>query len=634
MVKSLLVEPTSLELPSATGSLRSALWRAATSTRSLSIVGVAIWVPLGLVRGAARQAPNGFTVGIGRFLLGLVALVVIAIVASWLVRKTILRKQSSYRSTVIRTFFAYLTTLGVVGISQLLLSFGADIGPSFSVARVLPSLFLLYVVGCLLDYFDDFRANLRALIDEQANLTSLREHSAEQLFEMRNDIIDRLQLKVWPAMRELTFGLDRLRNVQAVSAYQLISAASEIREKLIRTVREFSYDVQDTSNTTSLKVRRRFGKKPVGPLTDWRRVLITFPMAQPFRPLLVALTLFVSTIGNIEHVNPYVAFIGTTAAAMCVAIVLLTARALVTPLLQQINSIVGWLICIAVYTVAAGSVFIPLYWTVAFAGYPHPGGVVVSSVAVLLLCLVWGLLGSAQQNAAEVAASLQQMISLTRLEVAALERERDLELTSIAHQLHGEVQSMLTAAAFRLNTTAEKLMERTAGASVDATEAIDQALLMIDDAFDKITSIKAGSTKTTKSDISEPDIVEEIFALAASWRGIIDIAVNIDEHTAPKLNTRFHGASLAPAVVDIVREAILNATRHALAAKVWVEITDNGKACLITVENDGDVPDEDARPGLGQQLLNNLRCTWSLSSRQPDGGVLKVSLPLLQPSDT
>lgn len=630
MVKLLLADLTggrSTGLPAIVG-------RTLTSTRAISVAGVTIWLSVGFVWGVVRKSPSGYQDGFRQFFVGLVVVAIAGALASWVVRLTILRGQSSYHSSRARTLLAYVTVLVFVGLSQFLVSHIADPSVTPRPARFVPSLFFLYLIACLLDYFDVYRQNLSALSNEQDRLAFLRQRNAEQLFSMRSEIVTIARDKTASAGEEILCQLVQVRAVQTSTPEQLNALADEVRSELIGVIRKFSYDVQELRLDGVGEATATSENRDVKPLLDWRQVLIAVPQVQPFRPVLVGISLMVSAFGNFEYFNPLLSVISGVTTGLIVMLLLLAARFLVTPLILHSGRWMQWLLCVLTYLVASALGGISVYFGArTLNGLSAFGAWFGATLLTLVICFIWGILSSAQAKASQAQADLNRMINLTRQEAVALERERDLQRDAIAHELHGEVQSMLTAAAFRLDMAAEQLVDHPATTSQQQTAvAIDEAITMIEGAFGRIDVIAKPQVSTRQTDSAQRGAIEQISDLQRAWHGIVEVAVMIDPATATRLDARVNDASLTPAVVDIVREAILNATRHALAENIWIEIDSDSTTCRIQVENDGETPHTDIRPGLGQRLLDSLHCTWSLTPRHPDGAILHVRMALLTAS--
>lgn len=600
--------------------------RALTSTRALSPAGVAIWMPLGVLRALYRQSlidPNPSKI--------VIALLVVAgscLIASWLVRFTVLRGRTDRAGTG-RTFAAYLLVVVIVGVLQQIAArlSGTEIG--FSPVRLVTALLVLYLVACVLDYFDRYRDAIVQLRKEQQGLILLRTSHAERLFAMRTAIVDATWQQVAPAWARITDRLAGLADHE--SAQALHSVAASIRADLIDPIRALSYQVQDVEVAVSpdkaaaAEVSQRW-------LLNWREVLLGVPIAHPFPAVVVGLSLLVYSMNNFDYFDLLTLVVSSLSMVITIMVLLFAAQKLVLPLIRRAAAPVGWFVYVLTITV------ISAVTAVVFAAFLLRANSVVDLRAVLLgelllmtIIFIWSVLASVVSKAASTEAQLRRTIELTRQETLALEREVALTRQRIAQALHGEVQTLLTSAAFRLDLAAERITDNVnIFGSQQLASVIDDARATVTDAAARIDAIALESNLRSADAVeSGLGVAEHIRNLRDAWDGIAKITSSINGETAQRLDARVNDASLAPVVVDLVREAILNAVRHAHAAHIQISIHAVNSACEITVINDGLRLPGDLTPGLGQNMLDKLGCRWTISPGATSGALLRIELPLL-----
>jgi two-component sensor histidine kinase len=172
--------------------------------------------------------------------------------------------------------------------------------------------------------------------------------------------------------------------------------------------------------------------------------------------------------------------------------------------------------------------------------------------------------------------------------------------------VHGTVQSALTAALTRLQSTPEPeqyVLNRVA----EDLERARQALL-------------APPVRTI-------DLPDSIAQLKATWRGICDIRTNISDRAARALRSN-NDACLC--VNEIIKEAVSNAVRHGEAKVVNIAIDRHDDFSLeIQVSNDGVPLRAQNELGVGSRLIEELTTDWTIDSSKATGQtVFKANLPL------
>lgn len=156
--------------------------------------------------------------------------------------------------------------------------------------------------------------------------------------------------------------------------------------------------------------------------------------------------------------------------------------------------------------------------------------------------------------------------------------------------LHGTVQSALTAAIVRLQTS-------------DHDEAIARQLALQD--------IQRAEIAVMESFTTNQDFEQELDELVSVWRGICDVQIQISERAKRVLVKQ---ADVAFCTNEILKEAISNAVRHgsASAAKVKVD-RELDDVLTIDVWNNGDAPQSNKSSGIGTEMLQEVCLRWRLT---------------------
>jgi two-component sensor histidine kinase len=158
--------------------------------------------------------------------------------------------------------------------------------------------------------------------------------------------------------------------------------------------------------------------------------------------------------------------------------------------------------------------------------------------------------------------------------------------------LHGTVQSAVTAAVNRLQST-EEIDELT-------VQLVKQDLLRAERAINSEPS----------SEINFDSAMKE---LRDVWTGICDVEVQISERARRAL---LRNSDSAFCVNEIAKEAISNAVRHGTAHKAKIDIDRIEDDLLhIEISNDGISPRNSGMPGIGSQMLDEICLCWELVSK-------------------
>jgi hypothetical protein len=170
--------------------------------------------------------------------------------------------------------------------------------------------------------------------------------------------------------------------------------------------------------------------------------------------------------------------------------------------------------------------------------------------------------------------------------------------------LHGTVQSALTAAIVRLQSS-------------DQEESVARQLALQD---------IQRAEQAVKTQLEAPQNFErELSELVRVWRGICEIKTTISERAKRVL---YKQADVAFCSNEILKEAISNAVRHgsATAARVTIE-REVDDLISIKVWNNGSAPDGKDRVGIGSEMMNEVCLRWKLSGTRSDVTLL-AELPV------
>ena len=179
----------------------------------------------------------------------------------------------------------------------------------------------------------------------------------------------------------------------------------------------------------------------------------------------------------------------------------------------------------------------------------------------------------------------------------------------LARELHGGVQSELTAAALRLEAWAQSPDPRT------KDEVLDQVMR----AVDRVQGLAAQEFKARSVD---PE--QALAGIIGVWSQLSSIDLRLDETSQDMLS---RDPSAAEAAVEVIRECLGNALRHGRATHVDIRLEALDEQRLrITVVDDGRGMSGTPQDGFGSRLLHQICLSWT---RQPSAaGGLQVQAVL------
>lgn len=201
-----------------------------------------------------------------------------------------------------------------------------------------------------------------------------------------------------------------------------------------------------------------------------------------------------------------------------------------------------------------------------------------------------------------------------RLVESALHRERvrlnaliRAETRALARTLHGPVQDALSVAGFRIR------------AALDSSAPSEQLLTEVQ------LSVESALARMPDADREASDAPDVLAQLVELWEGVADVEWTLSPEAQAVLSAHTVTRS---SFNELVREACSNAVSHGEAERVEISGRTVDDELELAVFNTGRPVAEDAAPGFGTGLLDELALWWR---RRPlgDGTELVVRLPLV-----
>lgn len=259
------------------------------------------------------------------------------------------------------------------------------------------------------------------------------------------------------------------------------------------------------------------------------------------------------------------------------------------------------------------------------------GAVLIILAVAAFLYLFWR---QAQRTFARKAdqipgkSNLEERVAQRTLELnelaTHLQQVHEEEKDQLARTLHGELGSTLLAARMDIEAVIEKLRQSQPELALRLQRAHD-------------TLQQAVAIKRELTDKLRPGLLENLgFAVAVEWevaeagrRAALNASVDVSRDTAGL------PPEMAMSTFRAVQEAVENATRHARARNLWVEITAADSNLSVLVEDDGiGIADSALQSHLSHGLAgirHRVRAMHGecLIRRRPEGGtVVEINLPL------
>jgi len=202
----------------------------------------------------------------------------------------------------------------------------------------------------------------------------------------------------------------------------------------------------------------------------------------------------------------------------------------------------------------------------------------------------------------------------------AVAEERD----RIGRDLHDGIIQSLYAVGLSLEDVPDLMTEAPDDASGRVDDAIESINLVIRDIRNFIYGLRPEA-------VDGSQVVAGIAALAEELRhgGLVHVDVSLDPLADPGL-TPEAGAEL----LNLVREALSNATRHAHAQRIAIELRAERDGTMLTIEDDGVGFDPDRPAERGHHGLANMRARSTMirgeleiDSRPGAGTTIRLHLP-------
>lgn len=213
---------------------------------------------------------------------------------------------------------------------------------------------------------------------------------------------------------------------------------------------------------------------------------------------------------------------------------------------------------------------------------------VLLTVVVGVVTYITSLANEVRDTSLAEISSVNEAMQLVR---SQLRQQVWLEQRRVAQVLHGSVQGALYASAIRL-----------ARENAPDAKVIEEVKTDIENSLAELSS-------QHNPDFSFSQVLDSIFDL---WRDSVEFDLQLDDLA---VNWLLNDTDSAECVIEVVREAVNNAMRHAQAKNISVSIVPQRHGLvLVTVINDGLPLKSAVTAGYGSSMMNDITHRWSLES--------------------
>lgn len=234
-------------------------------------------------------------------------------------------------------------------------------------------------------------------------------------------------------------------------------------------------------------------------------------------------------------------------------------------------------------------------------------------LVVPLVALMFAFFGAARAQQQAMDSHLQEIVDETNWWVTRTRMVLWWQNGAIARALHGPVQTAILTAAARIRATAEH-------------GTVDEGML----------SSEIDDMSRTLADVVMPrerpgGIRTQVADLAVTWRALVEVQVDLADSCSALIDSDPIVSDIA---VNVIAEAISNASRHGASRRVLVRIDVEALRELhIEVDDDGcgSPADSAVSGGLGSAQLDACALEWDYLTGE-QGNRLRVTLPVLSAS--
>ena len=502
--------------------------------------------------------------------------------------------------------FTALTIFGIAGfvrgvtISVLSSTMGLTPDPQWAfriVGATALGIAWFSLAAVVTDAWSGHREVVRDLESRRRRAVSMRKQASAELAATEREIRETV-------LSQVTAILALLR--QAMSQGTDATGARRVADRLHIAVHEVIRPLSHSlaARESALAERLTPAREPFGQRAhSWFRSILGDALtADPYHPAFTAIIIVPSCLtAAIRDFGPVIGPIGALLIGAFAWLGLEVARRVSTAHRQRVGRW-SWVPAVAVYA-AVGFLcsLVPLTAALfsgqdAWVAWRSAG----QSLVILVPLAAFGGAFFAAEDRRRAMSELEREAEVAHEEWLTQRVQQELWAANhrLARQLHGNVQSRLTAAALRLEAWARHPDSTTLPPVLDdVTTALGQVMMLLEE----------------QGSVSPTDVEDAVAAMTSVWNGVASTSLRFDAGTVAVLST---DPAACESVVEIVRECVGNAIRHGRARHLSIEVGPVDYASvLLRVDDDGRGLPHPTIPGLGSQLLDQVCLSWERTSQ-------------------
>lgn len=461
------------------------------------------------------------------------------------------------------------------------------------------------LTAIIIDAWSRHRDVERDLEDRQSLAASQRALAEADLRESRDRIRDTLLTQVTSILALLAAAAQKGTDAEGVR-----HIAQTMHTTVTDVVRPLSHslahgDMSPTPRHRPVSVRTR----------DWLRLIaIDALTVDPYHPVITALVIMPSALpASVTLYGPLPGVagalgIGTIAWAMLTLGRRFHARRPVAA------SSWSWIPAVAAYAlVGAACAAVPVAFSVLFDGSIAEGwraGGQVLFILTPIAALGAAVIAAEDRRRTVAEREREATVAVAEWSTRRIQQESWAASHRIARELHGGVQSELTASALRLEWWATQ----------HDTETLPSVLAQVTAVVDRVNLLLDTERRPTLT-----DPLEALAAVASVWQGIASVQLDLSDDACAMLT---HDAAATESLVEVFRESLGNAVRHGRATRVQAAVRLAEPAVIsVRVEDNGRGLPATPVPGLGSRLLDDVCLSWERRTIT-SGTLLAARLPV------
>lgn len=470
------------------------------------------------------------------------------------------------------------------------------------------------LAAIVVDAWSRNQAVLTELRLRQAAAESLKAQAQAQLRQAReriNEVLVARMLAITAALTAVAQPGGDPRGARSV--------AVQMHETVADVVRPLSHYLVDESQppVAPPAPRQTVGQRVRGWLTSVSRDALTI---DPYHPTITALVVTPSTVpGGVRVFGLAIGIFGSAVVGAFTWAILTIARtvhARRTPRPGPFSWIPAALVYLAVGAACASVPVIAaeLGGGSFFNGWAAGGQVlfVLSPLAALGAAVV------AAEDRRRTLAERELEAAVAQAEWSSHRAQQEAWTANrlLARELHGGIQSDMTAAALRLEAWARD----------PAPQALDEVLADVRRVIERVDRLLTAGIETPPVDARQG-----LDSIGAVWSSLASVTFSYADEVLAALAAD-QAATLA--LIEVVRESLGNAVRHGRASRIEVTVAAQGgsaagaDAVSVRIDDNGVGVSSSASSGLGSRLMDQVCLEWSRTPLRP-GTSVRARIALL-----